>query len=79
MLQTTLEPLMRVAKAHSRGKEEYAHGVVGDLLEQFASVEEKFQQAGATEQEMIDALRKAYANNHQVGAAPAGPREAGGP
>lgn len=28
MLQTTLEPLMRVAKAHSRGKEEYAHGVV---------------------------------------------------
>jgi hypothetical protein len=79
MLQTTLEPLMRVAKTHSRGKEEYAHGVVGDLLEQFASVEEKFQQAGATEQEMIDALRKAYANNHQVGAAPAGPREAGGP
>jgi hypothetical protein len=40
---------------------------VGDLLEQFASVEEKFQQAGATEQEMIDALRKSYANNHQVG------------
>jgi hypothetical protein len=29
MLQTLLEPLMRVAKAHSRGKEEYAHAVVG--------------------------------------------------
>lgn len=69
---STLTPLSTTPpppppQAHSRGKEEYAHGVVGDLLEQFASVEEKFQQAGATEQEMIDALRKAYSNNHQVG------------
>jgi hypothetical protein len=120
MLQTLLEPLMRVAKAHSRGKEEYVQGVVRprgargrlpwgcgaclsgkavttraampappdhinqtthltasraptpstqqvtDLLERFGTVEEKFQQAGATEQEMIDALRKAHANNHQA-------------
>lgn len=60
MLQTSLEPLMRVAKAHARGKEEYARSVVHDLLEQFAIVEEKFQQSNGltTEQELIDSLRK---------------------
>jgi hypothetical protein len=43
LLQTTLEPLMRVAKAHARGPEDYARSIVHDLLENFANVEEKFQ------------------------------------
>lgn len=68
MLQQQLEPLMRVAKAHARGPEEYARSIVQEVLSLFADVEEKFQSSSGltTEQEMIDALRKSYPNDHQA-------------
>eukprot|EP00879_Flechtneria_rotunda_P003437 GHRR01003666.1.p1 GENE.GHRR01003666.1~~GHRR01003666.1.p1 ORF type:complete len:1583 (+),score=615.48 GHRR01003666.1:404-5152(+) len=68
MLQQQLEPLARVAKAHSRGPEEYARSIVQEVLSMFAGVEEKFQSSSGltTEQEMIDALRKSYPNDHQA-------------
>lgn len=68
MLQQQLEPLMRVAKAHARGPEEYARNIVHEVLSLFADVEEKFQSSSGltTEQEMIDALRKSYPNDHQA-------------
>lgn len=68
MLQQQLEPLMRVAKAHARGPEEYARSIVQEVLSMFADVEEKFQSSSGltTEQEMIDTLRKSYPNDHQA-------------
>lgn len=68
MLQQQLEPLMRVAKAHARGPEEYARSIVQEVLSLFADVEEKFQSSSGltTEQEMIDTLRKSYPNDHQA-------------
>lgn len=67
-LQQQLDPLVRVAKAHSRGPEEYCRSIVQELLSQFADVEEKFQSSTGmtTEQEMIDTLRKSYPNDHQA-------------
>ena len=68
MLQTTLDPLMRVATAHVTGTADYAFRIVSGLLEHFIEVEEKFQSVGGltTEQEIIDNMRKQYANNHQA-------------
>jgi hypothetical protein len=68
MLQQQLDPLMRVAKAHAKGTEEYARSIVHEILSQFADVEEMFQTSSGvtTEQEMIDKLRKMHPNNHQA-------------
>lgn len=68
MLKQQLDPLVRVAKAHARGPEEYARSIVQEVLGLFADVEEKFQTSSGltTEQEMIDALRKSYPNDHQA-------------
>jgi hypothetical protein len=68
MLQQQLDPLMRVAKAHAKGTEEYARSIVHEVLAQFADVEEMFQTSSGvtTEQEMIDKLRKMHPNNHQA-------------
>ena len=65
-LAATAEPLTRVAKAHAHGKEAYARAVAVDLFEAFLAVEERFapsSRGGATEQEVIDSLRRVYAKN----------------
>lgn len=57
-LESQLEPLIRVARAHEQGKEEYARNIAKDLFDTFLATEERF--AGnqeATEQEIIDAMR----------------------
>lgn len=50
---------MRVAQAHCSGKENYARSVAFSLFEDFLLVEERFAaNKDATEQEVIDSLRK---------------------
>lgn len=58
-LESQVEPLMRVAKAHENGKEAYARSVALELFEDFLRVEERFAaNKDATEQEVIDSMRK---------------------
>ena len=56
MLQQQLEPLMRVAKAHSKGSEEYARSIVQEVLAQFADVEEMFQTSSGVTTEQVRVL-----------------------
>lgn len=53
MLQQQLDPLMRVAKAHAKGKEEYARSIVHEILSQFADVEEMFQTTSGVTTEQV--------------------------
>jgi len=53
MLQQQLDPLMRVAKAHSKGPEEYARSIVQEVLSQFADVEEMFQTSSGVTTEQV--------------------------
>eukprot|EP00200_Dunaliella_tertiolecta_P012627 CAMPEP_0202373002 /NCGR_PEP_ID=MMETSP1127-20130417/4091_1 /ASSEMBLY_ACC=CAM_ASM_000462 /TAXON_ID=3047 /ORGANISM="Dunaliella tertiolecta, Strain CCMP1320" /LENGTH=2753 /DNA_ID=CAMNT_0048969731 /DNA_START=204 /DNA_END=8465 /DNA_ORIENTATION=+ len=62
-----LEPLMQLASQHLGGRETYARSVVAGLLDAFLDVEEKFKltaESGSdkptTEQEAVDAMRKAH-------------------
>lgn len=61
-LAGAVEPLTRLAKRHSGGREGYCVHVVVELLERFLEVEECFRLGGAagptTEQEAVEALRK---------------------
>jgi hypothetical protein len=53
MLQQQLDPLMRVAKAHAKGTEEYARSIVHEVLSQFADVEEMFQTSSGVTTEQV--------------------------
>ena len=54
-----MEALLKVARAHEDGKEAYARGIAGELFEAYLVVEERFaDKHEATEQEVIDSLRK---------------------
>jgi len=53
MLQQQLDPLMRVAKAHAKGPEEYARSIVQEVLSQFADVEEMFQTSSGVTTEQV--------------------------
>lgn len=58
-LESQVEPLKRVAKAHEDDKASYARMIAEELFEDFLRVEERF--AGskeATEQEVIDSMRR---------------------
>lgn len=59
-LESGVEALVRVAKAHEEGKEAYARSIVLDLFEDFLAIEERFAAANkdATEQEVIDSMRR---------------------
>jgi ABC-type transporter MlaC component len=67
MLQQQLDPLMRVAKAHAKGTEEYARSIVHEVLSQFADVEEMFQTSSGvtTEQVRCFAACQAQGGLHQ--------------
>lgn len=58
-LESQLDPLIRVARAHENGRQEYIRMIIRQLFESFLHVEERF--AGtdfeATEQEVIDSMR----------------------
>ena len=59
ILESQVEGLARVAQAHSNGMESYARSVAISLFEDFLLVEERFAaNKEATEQEVIDSLRK---------------------
>ena len=59
-LESQLEGLLRVARAHDAGKESYAQSVATELFEDYLLVEERFAaNKDATEQEVIDSMRKA--------------------
>ena len=59
ILESHVEGLLRVAQAHSNGKESYARSIAMNLFEDFLLVEELFAaNKDATEQEVIDSLRK---------------------
>lgn len=65
-LDAVLEPLRQVAASHADGKESFARTVVSDLLETFLRVEEQFEGGGkATEQEIIDTLRRSHLSSLQ--------------
>lgn len=50
---------MRVAKNHDAGKESYAQSIACELFEDYLRVEERFAaNQEATEQEVIDSMRK---------------------
>ena len=58
-LESTLEPLVRVAEAHCEGKEAFARAVATELFKDFLAVEERFAvDKEATEQEVIDSMRQ---------------------
>lgn len=58
-LESQLEALIRVAHSHNNGKEDYARAIATELFEDFLAVEERFAaNKDATEQEVIDSLRK---------------------
>ncbi len=59
LLESQVEGLIRVAQSHSGGKESYARSIAISLFEDFLLVEERFAaNKEATEQEVIDSLRK---------------------
>lgn len=65
-LEVVLEPLRQVAASHAGGKEAFARTVVSNLLETFLQVEEQFEGGGkATEQEIIDTLRRSHLSSLQ--------------
>lgn len=59
-LESQVEALVRVAKAHEDSKETYARSIVLELFEDFLAIEERFAAANkdATEQEVIDSMRR---------------------
>ena len=60
-LESQLEGLLRVAKAHDAGKESYAQNVATELFEDYLRVEERFSaEKSTTEQEVIDSMRKVH-------------------
>jgi len=65
-LLSILDPLMALAKQHLDGRESYAQKVAAELIEEFLTVEEKFESGGRlTEQEIIDELRQAHSSDLQ--------------
>ena len=53
-----------MARAHEDGKEAYARGIAEELFEEYLQVEERFaDKHEATEQEVIDSLRKVRPNS----------------
>lgn len=65
IVESQVEGLLRVAQAHSNGKESYARSIAMDLFVDFLLVEELFAaNKEATEQEVIDSLRKAWFLKH---------------
>lgn len=67
-LAQLLEPLQEVAKDHVDGVESFARSIVKQLINRYLQVEEQFEgREGMTEQEIIDALRRANASDlHSV-------------
>ena len=64
ILESQIEGLVRVAQSHSNGKESYARSIAVSLFEDFLVVEERFAaNKDATEQEVIDSLRKVGLSN----------------
>ena len=57
-LESQVETLVRVAKAHENGKEAYARSIAFELFQDFLQIEERFAaNKEATEQEVIDSMR----------------------
>ena len=61
-----MEPLMGLAMSHAAGRDAYAQCIVTGLFEEFLTVEEKLEgEPGQTQQEVIDHLRVANAEDLQ--------------
>ena len=67
LMDQILEPLMAVARAHAAGSDAFCLNLVKDLLSRYLTVEEQFQVGDGveTEQDIIDAMRKANSSDLQ--------------
>lgn len=62
-LESQVESLVKVAKAHEDDKASYARSIAEELFEDFLRVEERFAaNKDATEQEVIDSMRRVCAS-----------------